>query len=124
MAEKLIKRGEIYWVKFPDSNGREIKEVHPALVISNNKQNRFSPLIVVIPVTSLKENEEVFSFQLLIKLKKESVILIDQIRTIDRNKFGDKISKVDDEIMGKVEKRICLVLDLQNQNIPHSPLFK
>ncbi len=114
MAERLIKRGDIYWVNFPDSNGRELKEIHPALVISNDRQNRFSPLIIVAPVTSLKEGEEVFSFQLLIKLKKESIILIDQIRTIDKNKFGDKISEIDDKIMEKVEKRIHLVLALKN----------
>jgi mRNA interferase MazF len=114
MAEKLIKRGEIYWINFPNSNGRELKEIHPALVISNDKQNRFSPLIVVVPITSLKENEEVFSFQLLIRLKKESIILVDQIRTIDRNKFGDKISEIDDKTMEKVEKRIHLVLALKN----------
>jgi mRNA interferase MazF len=114
MAERLIERGEIYWVNFPDSNGRELKEIHPALVISNNKQNRFSPLMVVIPITSLKENEEVFSFQLLIKLKKESIILVDQIRTIDRNKFGDKISELGEEVMEKIEKRIHLVLALKS----------
>jgi mRNA interferase MazF len=114
MAERLIKRKGVYWVNFPDSNGRELKETHPALVISNDRQNWFSPLIVVIPITSLKENEEVFSFQLLIELKKKSVILIDQIRTIDRNKFGDKISEIDDETMDKVERCIHLVLALKN----------
>lgn len=121
MAERLIKRGEIYWVNFPDSNGRELREIHPALVISNDKQNQFSPLIVVIPITSLKEGEEVFSFQFLIKLKKESVILIDQIRTIDRSKFGDKISKVDNKAMEKIEKRIHLVLALRDCSFSYKP---
>ena len=114
MAEKLIKRGEIYWVNLPDSNGREIKETHPAIVISNDKQNTASPLIIVIPITSLKENEKVYSFQVPIKLKSESVILVDQIRTIDRDKFLGKIAESSGEIMEKIEKCIHLVLNLKN----------
>ena len=45
MAQQLIKRGEIYWVDLPDNNGRELKEIHPCLVISNDRQNFASPLI-------------------------------------------------------------------------------
>jgi len=54
MSEKLIERGEIYWVDLPDSKGRGLKEIHPCLVVSNNKQNFASPLITVMPITSLK----------------------------------------------------------------------
>ena len=92
MAEKLIKRGEIYWVDLPDSNGREIKDIHPALVVSNDRQNTASPLITVIPITSLKTGDKIYSFQLPIALEKKSVILTDQIRTIHRDKFKDKIT--------------------------------
>lgn len=62
MAEKLIRRGDIYWVDLPDSNGREIKDTHPALVVSNDRQNNASPLIVIIPITSLKTGDKVFLF--------------------------------------------------------------
>src|SRR6266498_1625235 len=114
MAERLIRRGDIYWVDLPDSNGREIKDKRPALVISNDKQNVASPLIVIIPITSLKVGDKVFSFQVLITLKEESVILVDQIRTIDRDKFLSKIGEVEGEIMEEVERRIHLVLALKN----------
>src|SRR3954468_5158262 len=98
MAQQLIKRGEIYWVDLPDSNGRELKEIHPCLVISNDRQNFASPLITIMPITSLKVGDKIFSFQIAIKLKKESVILVDQIQTIDRNKFGDKIAEIEDKL--------------------------
>jgi len=114
MVEKLIKRGEIYWVDLPDSNGREIKDTHPCLVISNDKQNTASPLITVMPITSLKAGDKVFSFQVAIKLKKDSVILVDQIQTIDRDKFKDKIIEIDDELMLKVERKIHFVLTLKS----------
>ena len=114
MAEKLIKRGEIYWVDLPDSNGRELKEIHPCLVISNDRQNLASPLITIIPITSLKTGDKVFSFQLPIKLKKESVILVDQIQTIDRDKFKDKITEINDKLLEEVERKIHFVLALRN----------
>jgi mRNA interferase MazF len=114
MAEKLIRRGDIYWVDLPDSNGREIKDTHPALVVSNNRQNTASPLIVIIPITSLKVDDKVFSFQVPITLEKKSVILVDQVRTLDRDKFLGKISEVDDGLMDEVERKIHFVLALKN----------
>ena len=114
MAEKLIRRGDIYWVDLPDSNGREIKDTHPALVVSNNRQSTASPLIVIIPITSLKVDDKVFSFQVPITLEKKSVILVDQVRTLDRDKFLGKISEVDDGLMDEVERKIHFVLALKN----------
>ena len=114
MAERLIRRGDIYWVDLPDSNGRELKEIHPCLVISNDRQNTASPLIVIIPITSLKVGDEIFFFQAPITLEKKSVILVDQIRTIDRDKFKDKIGEVDERIMEQIERKIHFVLALKS----------
>jgi len=114
MAEKLIRRGDIFWVDLPDSKGREIKDIHPALVVSNDRQNNASPLIVIIPITSLKEGDEIFSFQVPITLKNESVILIDQIRTLDRDKFKDKITEAQEELIEEVERKIHFVLALRS----------
>jgi mRNA interferase MazF len=114
MAIRLIKRGEIYWVDLPDKKGRELKEFHPCVVVSNDKQNTFSPLIIVIPITSLKIGDKIFPFQVSIQLQKESVILVDQIQTIDREKFREKIGKLDPELMEKVEKKLHTVLDLKS----------
>jgi len=114
MAEKLIRRGDIYWVDLPDSNGRELKDKHPALVVSNDRQNTASPLIVVMPITSLKAGDKVFSFQVPITLEKRSIILVDQIRTLDRDKFLSKIGEVEEEEMEEVERKIHFVLALKN----------
>jgi mRNA-degrading endonuclease toxin of MazEF toxin-antitoxin module len=71
-------------------------------------------LITVIPITSLKESDKVFSFQVVVKLKKDSVILVDQIQTIDRNKFAGKITEAREELMNEVESKIHFVLALKN----------
>lgn len=114
MAEKLIRRGDIYWVNLPDSNGREIKDTHPCLVVSNDRQNTASPLIVIMPITSLKESDKVFSFQVPITLEKKSVILVDQIRTLDRDKFLVKITEIEEKLLEEVERKIHFVLALRN----------
>jgi mRNA interferase MazF len=98
----------------PDSNGREIKDTHPALVVSNDRQNTASPLIVVMPITSLKEGDKVFSFQVPITLKEKSVILVDQIRTLDRDKFKDKITEAEERLMEEIERKVHFVLALKS----------
>jgi mRNA-degrading endonuclease toxin of MazEF toxin-antitoxin module len=75
MEIRLIKRGEIYWVDLPDKKERELKELHPCLVISNDRQNTFSPLIIISPITSLKTGNVIFPFQIFLQLQKPSVIL-------------------------------------------------
>ena len=114
MAIRLIRRGEIYWVDLPDKKGQELRENHPCLVVSNDKQNTFSPLIIILPITSLKVGDEVFPFQVSIQLKKESVILVDQIQTIDRDKFKDKITEIEEKLLEEVESKIHFVLALKN----------
>jgi len=67
-----------------------------------------------MPITSLKAGDKAFSFQVAIKLKKDSVILVDQIQTIDRDKFKDKITKVEEKLIEEVERKIHFVLALKN----------
>jgi len=114
MEIRLIRRGEIYWIDLPNKKGRELKELHPCVVVSNDKQNTFSPLIIILPITSLKIGDKAFPFQVSIQLKKESVILVDQIQTIDRENFKGKIRKLNPELMEEVEKKLHTVLDLKS----------
>ena len=52
MVERIFRRGEIYWVNLPDKGGHELKDPHMGVVISNNRQNQASPLIIILPLTS------------------------------------------------------------------------
>ncbi|CAG8582466.1 17559_t:CDS:2, partial [Racocetra persica] len=70
-------------------NIRELQGRHPGLVISNDEQNKFSPLITIIPLTS--QVDKIYPFQVYSELKGRSgVILVDQIRTIDRKRFAER----------------------------------
>ena len=115
MAEKLISRGEVYWINLLLSNGRELQDKHPGVVISNDEQNKYSPLITILPITSLKRSEKPYPFQVASCLQdKKGVILIDQIRTVDRKRLGDKLGKLSMEEMERVEKSLHITLALKN----------
>lgn len=112
-----ILRGEVYWVNLPLFHPKEkIRELHgrhPGLVISNNEQNRFSPLITILPLTS--QIDKVYPFQVLSRIKgKNGVILVDQIRTIDRKRFSNKIGEVSFELMEQIERALHTTLALKN----------
>ena len=117
MAERIYKRGEIYWVNLPDKGGHELKDPHMGVIISNNRQNLASPVIIVLPMTSLKEGSRVYSFEVETFINNQSgKILIDQITTTDKVKrVGKFVGRLDEKLMVKVERAICYVLALSTE---------
>jgi len=82
-------------------------------VISNDEQNKFSPLITILPLTS--QVDKIYPFQVFSEIKgKNGVILVDQIRTIDRKRFGDKLGELNIELMEKVERALHITLALKS----------
>ena len=117
MAEKLIKRGEVYWVDLPDKGGHELKDKHLGVVISNNRQNQFSTVIVILPLTSLKKGDKIYHFEVETFINNQAgKILIDQITTVDKVKrLGDLAGKFDEKKMVKIERAICFILALSTE---------
>lgn len=114
-----IQRGEVYWVNLPlfdkseKENIRELQGRHPGLVISNDEQNKFSPLITILPLTS--QVDKIYPFQVFSEIKgKTGIILVDQIRTIDRKRFAGKLGEVSMEMMEQIERALHLTLALKN----------
>jgi len=99
--------------KSEKENIQELQGRHPGLVISNDEQNKFSPLITILPLTS--QVDKIYPFQVFSEIKgKTGVILVDQIRTIDRKRFDGKLGKVDIEMMEQIERALHLTLALKN----------
>jgi len=114
-----IQRGEVYWVNLPlfdkseKENIRELQGRHPGLVISNDEQNKFSPLITILPLTS--QVDKIYPFQVFSEIKgKSGIILVDQIRTIDKKRFDGKLGEIDMEMMEKIERALHMTLALRN----------
>ncbi|KLL03116.1 MAG: hypothetical protein MRERV_52c006 [Mycoplasmataceae bacterium RV_VA103A] len=92
----------------PDKGGNELKDWHMGVIISNNRQNQASPLIITFPITSLKEGSEVYSFEVETFINNQSgKILVDQITTTDKAKrIGKFIGQLDEKSMLKVERAV------------------
>jgi mRNA interferase MazF len=112
-----LKRGDIVLVTFEPVIGAEQGKVRPAIVIQNDILNKFSPLTIVAPVTS-KVYEKEYPTNVFIKkedsaLKKDSTILLNQIRTIDKRRIINKLGVLDNFTMNKVDRalKVSLALD-------------
>jgi len=114
MTERIIKRGYIYKVALDPTIGREIKKTRRCVIISNNQQNQYSPLIIVIPITS--DMDKLYSWEVVIHSEgKERKIVTDQIRSVDKERIREYKGKVSYETLTKLEKALSLVLALRRE---------
>jgi len=117
MAERVFRRGEIYWVNLPDKGGHELKDLHMGVVISNNRQNQASPIIIILPLTSLKKGNKIYSFEVETFINNQAgKILVDQITTTDKMKrVGKFVGKLDEKILVRIERAIFYVLAISTE---------
>ena len=112
-----VLRGEILLVNFEPIVGSEQGRIRPALVIQNDIFNKISPLTIVAPITSRIYSKEfptnVFLSKEDSKLKNDSTILLNQIRTIDKKRIVRKLSSLNGHLMRKVDLAIEVSLGLR-----------
>ena len=120
--QKIIKRGDIYFADLNPVVGSEQGGVRPVLTIQNDKGNRHSPTVIVAPITARNKPDMVTHVLLkeLSGLKKTSIVLLEQIRTIDRKRLGDYIGMVTDVQMAAVNHAITISLGLNRK--PKEPV--
>ena len=103
-------RGEVYLVNFDPTIGSEIKKTRPALIIQNDIANEHSPITIVAAITS-KFDDNLYPTEVEISageagLKQDSVVLLNQIRSIDGQRLVKKLGKIDDSTLRKVDASI------------------
>ncbi len=112
----VVKRGDIYYADLSPIIGSEQGGVRPVLIIQNDVGNRHSPTIICAAITSrmnkakLPTHIEISSGRY--HLVKDSVILLEQIRTIDKQRLREYVCHVDSRMMGKVNHAIQISLGL------------
>lgn len=111
-----IKRGDIVLVDLEPVIGSEQGGIRPCLIIQNNLGNLYSPTTIIAPITSKIFSKE-FSTNVFLskkdsKLEKESTILLNQIKTIDKSRIIKRISILDIEIMNRIDLAIKISLGL------------
>lgn len=111
MPQEPIKRGDVYWVNLDPTIGSEAKKTRPAVIISNNAQNKVATRVIVAPLTSTVS--KVYPFEILVTLEsKQSKVMLDQIRTIDCQRLQSKLGKLTSKEIEALEKALKLVLSL------------
>ena len=112
----IIKRGDIFYADLRPVVGSEQGGVRPVLIIQNDIGNRHSPTVICAAITS-KMNKAKLPTHVEIDagrydIIKDSVILLEQLRTIDKKRLKDKVCHLDSEIMGKVNEGLLISLEL------------
>lgn len=120
MEEKEIRRGDMYHADLNPIVGSEQGGYRPVLVIQNNRGNRYSPTVIVAAITSRPKNRlpTHVSIKGIEGLEKNSVVLLEQVRTIDKKRLDDYVGTLDRQQMLKVEKALCSSMGMRKQDKP------
>lgn len=116
MSNVSIKRGDVYYADLNPVVGSEQGGVRPVLVIQNDIGNKYSPTVIVAAITSkidkakLPTHVEIKAEQS--NLEKDSVILLEQIRTIDKRRLQRQVTHLDPEIIERVNEALEISLGL------------
>lgn len=116
MIDLLIKRGEIYYADLSPVVGSEQGGVRPVLIVQNDIGNKFSPTVIAAAITSQKDKSalpthiEVDAINC--GLAKDSVVLLEQVRTIDKRRLKEKMGSLDTADMGKVDHALSVSFGL------------
>lgn len=116
MAAKEVKRGDIFFADLSPVVGSEQGGKRPVLVIQNNIGNRFSPTVIIAAITAQIQKPKMPTHVGLkadqVGIEKDSVVLLEQIRTIDKQRLQDKVAHLNDEEMNQINQALRVSLGL------------
>jgi len=112
----IVKKGDLFFADLSPVIGSEQGGVRPVLVVQNDVGNKYSPTIIVAAVTSQTGKAKLPTHVQLSAsqggLSKDSVVLLEQVRTIDKQRLKDFICHVDKKLMLQVEEALRISLEL------------
>ncbi len=111
-----IKRGDIYYADLSPVVGSEQGGMRPVLIVQNDTGNKYSPTVIAAAITSQTGKAKLPThIELEAKsygLTKDSVVLLEQIRTIDKTRLKERMGKLDDKLMNRVDNAIAVSFGL------------
>ena len=113
-----MKRGDVYYADLRPVVGSEQGGVRPVLIVQNDIGNKYSPTVICAAITS-KMNKAKLPTHIELNadkyhMVKDSVILLEQLRTIDKTRLKDRICHLDSSVMNEVNKALCVSLQLHS----------
>ena len=120
----MVKRGDIYYADLSPVVGSEQGGMRPVLIVQNDTGNRHSPTVIAAAITSqigkarLPTHIELSAQS--VGLNRDSVILLEQIRTLDKSRLRERMGKLDENTMTAVDNALAVSFGLHNRIIPVS----
>ena len=115
--EKKIRRGDLYYAELDPIVGSEQAGFRPVLVVSNDIGNRYSPVIVVVPITSRRIGKKQLPTHVEVKipelLKNDSTALTEQIRTVDKLRLKEYIGSLPPSVMRQVDQALAISIGIE-----------
>jgi mRNA interferase MazF len=116
-----VKRGDIYYADLSPVVGSEQGGVRPVLIVQNDTGNRYSPTVIAAAITSQTNKAHLPTHITLAApdcgLPRDSVVLLEQIRTLDKRRLREHMGRVSGELMGKVDAAIAVSFGLQHTQL-------
>lgn len=115
-----VKRGDIYYADLSPVVGSEQGGLRPVLIIQNDVGNKYSPTVIAAAITSrmsktrLPTHIDIYADKA--GLAKDSVILLEQIRTLDKRRLKEKMGHLDEAVMQRVDNAIAVSFGLGTQD--------
>ena len=111
-----IKRGEIYYADLSPVIGSEQGGIRPVLIVQNDVGNKYSPTVIAAAITSQKDKTKLPTHITVeaenCGLAKDSIVLLEQVRTIDKKRLKEKMGSLDNAAMNKVDKALTVSFGL------------
>lgn len=108
----MAKRGDIYYANLSNSIGSEQGGIRPVLVVQNDTANQYSPTLIVVPITAAKKRRMPVHVPIFSSggLSRNSIVLAEQIRTIDRSRLLEYVGSLDVGLMKNVDDALKISL--------------
>lgn len=111
-----VKRGEIYYADLSPVIGSEQGGMRPVLIVQNDVGNKYSPTVIAAAITSQKYKTQLPTHISVnadnCGLQKDSIVLLEQVRTIDKTRLKEKMGNLPDNEMGKINKALSVSFGL------------
>lgn len=111
-----IQRGDIYYADLSPVVGSEQGGIRPVLIVQNDVGNKYSPTVIAAAITSQMEKSKLPTHINLqannCGLSKDSVVLLEQVRTIDKKRLKERMGKVENKYMDKVDEALSVSFGL------------
>jgi mRNA interferase MazF len=116
ITERSIVRGDLYYADLSPVVGSEQGGIRPVLIVQNNTGNRFSPTLIVAAITSKADSKANLPTHILLHavhgLERDSLVLLEQVRTIDRRRIREYIGTLDEENMERINQALTISFGL------------